>query len=283
MTGVHPVTPMKTPALVQGFWCGFALCAAHLAFGQSGLPATQPKMLTIVREDVKPGRGADHSKHESGWPAAYEKAKSPDYYLAMTSLTGSPQAWYVVPAESNAAIAETMKREDKDPVLSAELARLSLRDAEFISGVSILQAAGRPDLSFGTFPEIGKSRFFEIHTFFVRPGQIEKFEASMKAYLEVRKRVAPTSAGFRVYSVFAGMPVPTYLLFISVEDYAKFDQVMADHMKTLTSPNPNEKAEFDKWGDAVSRQETQRFRLDPAQSYVPKETRAQDPEFWMPK
>jgi len=35
--------------------------------------------------------------------------------------------------------------------------------------------------------------------------------------------------------------------------------------------------------EGVVNVETQRFRLDPGQSYVPKETRAQDPAFWMPK
>ena len=41
-----------------------------------GLPKTQPKLLTITREEVKIGRNEEHSKHEAGWPAAYEKAKS---------------------------------------------------------------------------------------------------------------------------------------------------------------------------------------------------------------
>src|ERR1051326_4534184 len=31
-----------------------------------GLPKTQPKLLTIVREEVKIGRDEEHSKHEAG-------------------------------------------------------------------------------------------------------------------------------------------------------------------------------------------------------------------------
>ena len=273
---------MKAPVLVKGLVGGLVLCAAHLAFGQTGLPTSQPKLLTIVREEVKPGRSADHANHEAGWPAAFEKAKSPDYYLAMTSLTGPNEAWYVVPQESHAAIAASMKREDKDPVLSAELARLSSRDAEFLRGVSVIQAAGRPDLSFGEFPDVAKARFFEIITFTVRPGQTEKVEAIFKLYAGVRKRVAPDTS-YRTYQVIAGMPSPTYFIFVSVDDYAKFDQTMADHMKTLAAVNPQEKPEFDKWGDYVVKEETQRFRIDPKQSYVSKETRATDPEFWSPK
>lgn len=273
---------MKAPVFVSSLVGGLVLCAAHLAFGQTGLPTTQPKLLTIVREEVKPGRAADHAHHEAGWPAAFEKAKSTDYYLAMTSLTGSPEAWYVAPQESHATIAASMKREDKDPVLSAELTRLGARDAEFIKNVTIIQAAGRPDLSFGKFPDVAKARFFEIITFTVRTGHVEKFEAIAKIYGNIRKRVAPDSS-YRTYQVIAGMPAPTYFIFISVDDYAKFDQTTADHLKTITGMNPQEKAEFDKWGDFMVKEETQRFRLDPKQSYVSKEARAADPEFWSPK
>ena len=275
---------MKVPALVRPcLLTGAFLCAVQFATAaQPGLPTTQPKMLTIVRESVKPGMAADHAKHEAGWPAAFEKAKSPDFYIALTSLTGSPQGWYVVPTESNAALAESMKREDKDPVLGAELARLSRRDAEFINGVSVLQAVGRPDLSFGNFPETAKARFYEIAIFTVKPGQTEAFDKILKTYAAIRKRVAPDSS-YRFYAVTAGMQTPSYIVFTSIDDYAKFDQVMATHAKTLSSPTPEEKAIFDTWRDVVIREEIQRFRLDPVQSYVPRETREKDPEFWMPK
>ena len=274
---------MKLPTFLQGcLLSGAVLCAIPFAFCQAGLPTSQPKMLTIVREYLKPGMAADHAKHEAGWPAAYEKAKSPDYYIALSSLTGAPQVWYVVPVESHAALAASMKREDKDSVLSAELDRLSRRDAEFINGVSVVQAVGRPDLSLGIFPDTAKSRFYEVITFSVRPGQGDAFEKIAKAYGTARKRVSP-DASYRTYSVIAGMVAPTYLVFISVDDYAKFDQLAAEQMKVFASLTAEEKAEFDKWRDVVVREETNRFRLDPIQSYVPKEARAQDPEFWMPK
>ncbi len=137
-------------------------CMAVLSTSAQGLPKEQPKFLTIIREQVKVGRGADHAKHEAGWPAAYEKAKSPDYYLAMTSLTGSPEAWYFIPHASHAAEAEAMKRDAKDPVLSAELARLEARDAEFINGITAIQTVARPDLTIGPFPDASKIRFYEI-------------------------------------------------------------------------------------------------------------------------
>lgn len=40
---------------------------------------------------------------------------------------------------------------------------------------------------------------------------------------------------------------------------------------------------FSKWGDVIINTETQRLTVDPVQSYVPKEVRAQDPAFWLKK
>src|SRR4030095_5161562 len=147
--------------------CVAAIAAASgsSAADAQGLPQTQPKFITIIREEVKVGRAFDHAKDEAGWPAAFEKAKSPNFYLAMTSLTGSPEAWYVVPWESYAKEAESMKREDSDPVLSSELARLGRADAEYVNAVRVIRGAGRPDLSLGTFPDISKMRFLEITCF----------------------------------------------------------------------------------------------------------------------
>ncbi len=261
------------------------LPASHIpnvAIAQT-LPTSQPNMITIVREEVKLGRDADHANVEAGWPAAYEKAKSPDYYLAMTSMTGAPEAWYVTAYASHAAIGDSLKREDGDAVLTAELTRLRRADADMINSVRVLQARARTDLSYGAYPDLAKQRFFEMTWFRVRPGHELQFEAAGKAYLAAAKRTGANST-YRVYEVVAGVPGPTYLMISSVGSYSEFDQVMTDGDKTMKGANTEEGMALQKFMlEGVVNVETQRFRVDPVQSYVPKETRAQAPEFWMPK
>jgi hypothetical protein len=59
---------------------------------------------------------------------------------------------------------------------------------------------------------------------------------------------------------------------------------MTDDAKTMKGFNTEEGMAMQKFMlEGVVNLETQRFRVDPVQSYVPKETRAQDPAFWMPK
>ncbi|HJR42347.1 MAG TPA: hypothetical protein VJ812_09630 [Gemmatimonadaceae bacterium] len=257
--------------------------AAPVAAQQSGLPTSQPPILTIVREEVKHGRNAEHARHEAGWPAAFERAKSSAYYIALMSMTGPNEAWYVVPQQSHAAMAEDMKREDADDVLTAELRRLARADAELINSSRTIQARARPDLSLGDFPDVSKQRYYEITTFRVRPGREALFDTAAKLYREAARKASP-DASWRIYQVTAGMPGPTFLIFSSVGSFGQFDAMQAADDKTWQGLSASDLATITRFStDGLITAESNRFRLDPLQSYVPRETRMADAAFWMPK
>jgi hypothetical protein len=197
-------------------------------------------------------------------------------------MTGPNEAWYVGASESHAALGESMKRRDKDPALSAELARLELADSQYINGARNFQAIANADLSVGDFLDLSRARFFEVTLFRLHPGHETQFEEAAKAYAAARKRADP-KAGYHVYRVIAGMPTPTYIVFGSVEDYGQFDQRLAAGMATFKEATTEEKGALKVGSEAIISEESNRFRVDPRQSYVPKETRETDPDFWMPK
>lgn len=141
----------------------------------------------------------------------------------------------------------------------------------------------RKDLSMGGFPDIAKTRFVEITIFRVRPGHERGFEEAAKAYGSAAKRSAPT-ASFRVYQVMAGIPGPTYLVFSSTQSFEEFDRATQEDMAIMKGASEEERNRLEKFSaEGLVNVETQRFRIDPGMSYVPKETRASDPAFWMPK
>ena len=80
-----------------------------------GMPTTQPKFMHVFREQIKPGRSGEHAKWEAGWPAAYEKAKSPYHYIALQSITGPSEVWYVVPLANQAAYGDDGRRGRQGP------------------------------------------------------------------------------------------------------------------------------------------------------------------------
>ncbi len=260
-----------------------ALAAATSLASAQAVPASQPALLHISREEIKPGRAGDHAKWEAGWPAAYAKANSPDAYLALASMTGANEVWYVSSYASHAAFGEGMKRDGADATLSSELDRLSKGDGEFLTSLRSFQALARTDLSLGSFPDIARMRFWEITIFRVRPGHDGQFEAAAKAYISAAKRSAP-STNFRTYEVIAGIPGPTYVVFASVPAFSDLDKVVANGMEIMKGATAEEGAALQKFSlEGQLSAETNRYRLDAAQSYVSKETRAVDPAFWMPK
>jgi hypothetical protein len=251
-----------------------------VAAGQA-LPTQQPAYLTIYREQVKPGHVGDHVDVESGWPAAFAKAGTKETYLAVSSMTGAPEVLFLQPTASFTEAAEGMKRNDADPVLSAELARLSKADGEHLSGLSTLILMARKDLSHGQFPDIATQRFFEITTFRMQPGHDEAFEQAAKAYNAMMDRVAP-GASYRVYQVIAGMQDPTFMILSSVAAYGEFDRTMADGMKAWTERTDGEKMMFAKFSEHLAFSVTNRYAVDPRMSFVPADVRARDQAFWSP-
>ena len=258
-------------ALVAGF------SADTLA---QSMPSTQPKFLQIFREQVKPGRSADHAQWETGWPAAFEKAKSPYYYLAMASITGPQEVWYVAPYASQAAYGEGTAWEESQPGLSEALERQSKGDGEFLTEVGALQAVGVPELSYGAFPDLALVRYWEISTWRLRLGHDGEFAAATAAYKAAAARSAP-HASWRTYRVVAGAPEGTYLTFASVVSFGDFDRMMAEGEATMKGATAEEGAVLGKFmRESVLNLTTNRYRLDPKQSYVDAATKAKDPAFW---
>src|SRR2546430_12783843 len=96
-------------------------------------------------------------------------------------------------------------------------------------------------------------------------------------------RRPPRSTLFPYTTLFRS-PGPIFFVFSSVESYAHFDDMRAAHDKTAQGFTAEERATLQKFSaEGLLSEETHRFRLDPAMSYVSQETRAQDPAFRMPK
>ena len=224
---------MRKTALTLALSTACAVGGAADVLAQA-LPTSQPKYMNIIREQEKLGRSADHAKHEAGWPAAYEKAKGTQTYLALTAMTGSPEVWYITPFESHAALDQATRAEQADSVLSAELDRLQKADADYLADWRSWQAAARPDLSYGSFPNVGKVRFYEISVFQVKPGYEGGFAGVAKAYAAAAGRSAPKAA-WRVYEVMAGAPGGTFIVLSSLESFGEFDQMMTDGMSMMKS------------------------------------------------
>jgi hypothetical protein len=258
-----------------------ALAAATAApAAAQTLPTSEPEILVITRERIRPGHEGPHTLTEAARAATYAAAGSPDYYLAMTSMTGSAEAWFVQPWATYTDWGQARARNAADPTLVSSLARTAADDAVHVERRVVVEAVAAPTLGHGTPPNLNLVRFWHITTMLVRPGHEDAFAAAMQAYRAVVARADP-NASWRVFRVTNGMPRGTFLIFSSFEAFTQFDDLASadDAVSAAMTASEREALRtFSREGVRLAR--SNRFSLDPTMSYVSEETRSLDPAFW---
>jgi hypothetical protein len=261
-----------------------ASAPAVAAAQEASANQSPPKVLQIFVESVKPGKGTAHEKVEIGWPAAFRKAKWPTHYLAMTSMSGPGEAWFLSGYDSYAALEADQANVEKTPVLARELERLSQADGDLLSGTRGVLASYRPDLSYRPDINVGSMRYFALTIITLKPGYDS-------AYADIRKLVhaahekANMDEHWAMYQVSSGMSGSTYLLWIPMKSLQEADLAQESHGKpygdALGESGRSQLREFARTGLVSS--ETKLFAFSPKMSYPRDEWVAQDPKFWTPK
>ena len=246
-------------------------------------PPPPPKILQIYREEVKPGKGPAHAKVEAGWPAAFAKANWPSHYLALTSLTGPSEAWFVSGWDSMAAWEKDTKAVEGNTALSAELDALTEKDGELLSGGSGLLLSYREDLSNTPNVDLSKMRYFRIITFRIRPGHENDFMSAVKIVKDAYRK-ANISLPWAVFQVTAGMPGPTFTVWIPMTSLSELDAtMMAAKAIQDAEGEEGQKALSKAASDGYNFMTQNVYAFSPKMSYPPKEWVAKDPAFWAPK
>jgi len=264
---------------------GLVLSGATSALAQAQAPAPMgpPKVLQIFREEIKVGKVAAHEKFEAGFVHAFKKAKWPTNYLALSSMTGPGEAWFLTPYDSFEAWEKDQQAIEKNTALSTELSQLAGKDAEFISGGRSIVAVYREDLSNRPGVNIAQMRYFRILTFRVRPGHEADFAEAVKI-VRAGYEKADVEIHWAVFQISSGMPGPTFLVFTPTKSLKEVDVLLAQAPKVQEAEGENGVKKLQKLaGDGYLTVESNIYAFSPKMSYVSKEIAAGDPDFWTPK
>jgi hypothetical protein len=86
---------------ITGLLLGTCVLVGGLGIAASQETTPPPKVLSIQREFIKPGKaGALHEKFESAFVQAMTRAKWPTHYLAVNALSGKPRALFLTGYDS---------------------------------------------------------------------------------------------------------------------------------------------------------------------------------------
>ncbi|MBA3256864.1 MAG: hypothetical protein H0T64_09485 [Pyrinomonadaceae bacterium] len=261
-------------------------CFSH-ANAQTDDRNSPPRVLLIVREEIKPGMMPAHNRHSAGYAGIFGKLKTPNHRIAMIPVAGSEnEVLYVTPSESFADIEMITKETDKkmasvNVTMGAEIARLDKEAPDLHSGMRDMLAVFRPELSFKPGVDIAQMRYFSITTVRVRPGQDDNYSEYVTTLLNVAREKAKAETHIAAFQVIAGMPGTTYMFFRPMKSLAEYDLRIGPRVREAMTDDQKKKA--DKMaGESVIVSETSIYAINPSMSYLPKEFTARDSAFWNP-
>ena len=260
------------------------LASISLVTGPSPVQAQQtpPKYLQIIREAVKPGRDAAHAQLEATWSQAFAKAKVPLYTLGMTTMFGPAEAWWLQGSESIAEIEKVTQAVQASPGLRAEIDRYAAADAANISGFTSILARFLPDLSNPGDVDVATMRVWEVVVFQIRPGYEDNFTEAAKLYRSTVGQ-AKIDVPWATYAVMAGMPGPTYLVFVPHRTLAEIDPATGTGAELEKAFNEEAQKKLATLAQGYSWTEELIFNVSPEMSNPSPEFIARDPKFWTPK
>jgi hypothetical protein len=265
----------------------FLVSCTSLVLGQApseGMHAP-PRVLLIVREDIKPGMMTAHNRHSATFAGIFGKLKTTNHRIAMVPVAGSEnEVMYVTAGESFADLEKITQDTDKRMVnvngqMGAELERLEKEAPALHSGMRDMLAVFRPELSYKPETDIAKMRYFAVTTVRVRPGQEDAYAEYVRTLSNVARDTAKAELHMAGYQVIAGSPGTTFLFFRPMKSLAEYDLRIGPRVREAMSEDQRKKS--DKLvSESIMFTETSVYAFNPRMSYLPKEFTSRDVAFW---
>jgi hypothetical protein len=269
---------------LTGLLLGLAFLAAGIgiAVGQEMEETTPPpKVLLIFREYLKPGKaGVPHQKTESAFVEAVTKAKWPEHYFALDSLTGRPRSLFFYGYDSFDAWEKDYLASQKNAALSAALDRASVADGELLSDVDAAVLTYDEEHSLRAPVAIAHMRYFEISVFEVRPGHRQDWNDLLKLVMAGYEKIP--DAHWAMYELAYGQaPGDTYVLFSPLKSASQIDQEFVEDKDFVAAVGEDGmKRLHELEAAAIASSQSNLFAFNPKISYPPEAWVKADPEFW---
>jgi hypothetical protein len=121
-----------------------------------------PQVLLVVQERLKPDRVRAYDKNEREIARMSARLKSPHPYLALESVSGAKEVWWLSAFESEADKDRVMQAYERHHELAVELRKLGGRKAAFRYEPATIVTTYRGDLSDEGAWSMSGARFFVV-------------------------------------------------------------------------------------------------------------------------
>jgi hypothetical protein len=273
------------PNLLQIAAIGLCLAGVAQLAAQMQEESPAPKVLMVVREQIKEGREAAHVKAEEAWPRIFQKGDVKTHYLGMATEAGPSEAWFLEPYDSFGGMEKERAEIEQSP-LAADLEVANVQDGDLRTGSRTLLAVFRGDLSYHpaeAMSSLPKCRHMAVTVLRIKYGHDAELAQAAKLLIDGDDK-SGSDQPVLTYQVVSGGPSGTYLLFSPMDSLARMDAAPARMAAARQAMGERNRQHFDTLApDVVQSSESLLFAFNPRMSYVSKEFAAGDPEFWIPK
>ena len=241
-----------------------------------------PKVLLIIREMVKVGKGAAHTKNEAAFVRAFAAVKAPDRYLAVTTMTGPSEAWFFEGFDSYAEWEKTNQYDDQ-PKVGAAVGPIMEKDADYITDGNQTVATYNEKWSYRPGMNVAEMRYFEVETIRLRPGHDKDWEDLVALYKATAEKIKLDEHDI-FFEARYGAPAGTVYIFTPRKSLADLDTAMGAGKAFQEALGPDGQK---KWAQlieaAIANDNTTLVRFSPEMSYPLDAWVKADPGFWKPK
>src|SRR5262249_30482829 len=137
-----------------------------------------PNVISVAREEIRPGKGTAHTRSAASFVAAVVRANAPLHRIALVPISGDDNSVVYLQGFGSFADVETSYKQFEEAVagnaaLKTELDRLDREEVDQHASQRTAYYTLRPDLSFHpkTAEQTGKARFMSVTTIRVKPGR----------------------------------------------------------------------------------------------------------------
>ena len=253
--------------------CATGVVAQNAPPANTASPGAPPKAVLLVHQQFQTGKAGEREQLEIETCRKFEEFGIPIPWIEMESVTGSPGALFIDPANSLEEMDRAGQLLSQMYSVHPELGQLQNEIEARIASSRNLLARRRDDLGkSGDGIDLSKAHYWGITVVSVRPGHESDFAEADKL------RASDSLASWVVYEVDSGSTLPTFLIIEPLRSLAEAE-------KKPETKRPAEKGhrDYDQIvRDSFSSVESNLWVVHPEMSHVSRGFASGDPEFWTP-
>jgi hypothetical protein len=241
-------------------------------------------LVLLVQQAFSAGKTPERHKLEVAISRACDHLNVPNSWIDFESITGQRETLFLDPFDSFEHVDTAFVEWGRIFAAHPELARMQEELQTLVSSERTIIAIRRDDLGYRPQSiDLSKARFMRVLEVRLHPGHESGFVEAFKTLAEAYEKIRATTP-WVVYHVNAGMPSPTFLVFVPMRALRQNDDLLA-WRKDLRQAEGEEAVqrmeEIAK--EAYESTESNLYAISPEVSHVAKEFADGDPQFWSSK